>query len=224
MKLIFCNIAWLNYYKGIYPGVDDPISSGSGTSASKNKDVCEKYNFEKVMLNFSDGSFEDGEYCLGFVETKASNRKKNQLHIEKIEGCEDYKDKDMVEDVLVIYCAKHPAHGFTSIVGWYKHATVYRYYQEAEFRSGDEIYIQEYNAIAKAENCILLPRRERSNRARWYVPRKQKGVAYGFGQGNVWFAQKEEDNEYLNAYLDRIIQQIEEYEDENWLERYPAIS
>lgn len=26
------------------------------------------------------------------------------------------------EDVLVVYCAKHSAHNFTTIVGWYKHA------------------------------------------------------------------------------------------------------
>ena len=25
MKLLFCNIAWLDYYKGIYEGVDMPV-------------------------------------------------------------------------------------------------------------------------------------------------------------------------------------------------------
>ncbi len=35
--------------------------------------------------------------------------------------------------MLVVYCAKHPAHKFTTVVGWYKHATVFRHYQEAVF-------------------------------------------------------------------------------------------
>ena len=70
------------------------------------------------------------------------------------------KNEECVDDVLVIYCAKHPTYNFTTVVGWYNHADVYRHYQNVEF-NGD--YVQSYNAIAKAKDCVLLPVGERSN-------------------------------------------------------------
>ena len=67
----------------------------------------------------------EGLYCLGFFETKSHNGKDvNQMRIENIAGCELLKKEESVDDVLVVYCAKHPAHKFTTVVGWYKHATV----------------------------------------------------------------------------------------------------
>ena len=89
------------------------------------------------------------------------------------------------------------------------------------FPSDDEegYYDQAYNAIAKKEDCVLLPRPVRRKANKWKVPRKSKGVAYGFGQSNVWFAQGKEDNEYLRNFLNRIVNQIEEYDGENWLDK-----
>ncbi|MDI9487898.1 MAG: hypothetical protein QM222_00985 [Bacillota bacterium] len=219
MKLLFCNIAWLDYYKGIYEGVDMPV--GGGDYFKQTGDALEKYNFEAVEI---EGGTEP--YCLGFVETQNLKVKNKQLHIEKIKGCEEYNSKESVEDVLVIYCAKHPAHNFITVVGWYKYATVYRYYQQMEFPShipdDDNLYIQDYNAIALAKNCVLLPRRERSLYNKWSVPKKTSGAAFGFGQSNLWFAQ--EDNEYVKAYLDKLIKQIKEYDGDNWLYEYPDIN
>lgn len=223
MKLLFCNILWLDYYKGVFEKIDIPQG---GKNSAKTKDALEKYNFEKVHLDFPDGSAESGEYCLGYVEIKQTKSSKNQLHIEKIDGCEEYTKENQVEDVLVVYCAKHPAYGFTTVVGWYNHATVFRNYQEINFTSGDsgeDIYVQKYNAIAKAEDCLLLPHKERSKKSRWSVPRKQHGAAYGFDQSNVWIPQKKDNNQYQNEFIDRIVKQIQEYDEENWLEKYPEI-
>ena len=132
---------------------------------------------------------------------------------------------DIVEDVLVIYCAKHPAHNFTTVVGWYNHATVYRYYQQMHFPSDNpedtELFVQNYNSIAKAKDCILLPRRERSLFNKWSVPRRNSGAAYGFGQSNIWFAQ--EDSELLKKYIDQLLKQIKEYGGDNWLYEYPIL-
>ena len=222
MRLLFCNITWLDYYKGVIPGVDIP--KGNADYVKKGKDALEQYNFERVALNFYEGPFESGEYCLGYVDIKPIKVNKNQIMLEKLEGCDTYQDQDYAEDVLVIYCANHPAHNFTTVVGWYKHATVYRNYQEVEFpasEEGDSVYVQAYNAIAKADDCVLLPRRERSNKPKWSVPKKQSGTSYGFGSSSIWFAKKEEDNTYLDTYLDRIVKQIEEYDGENWLDQYP---
>ena len=85
----------------------------------------------------------DRRYCVGFFETKSHNGKDvNQMRIENISGCELLKKEESVDDVLVVYCAKHPAHKFTTVVGWYKHATVFRHYQEAVFAPEDYTILQ----------------------------------------------------------------------------------
>ena len=218
-------------YKGIVPGKDEPKNGGSYVKDTK--DAHEKYNFKPELLKLK--GFPEGEYCLGFVETKSTSAgKRNQLNIEKIEGCSDLKNDTEVDDVLVVYCALYPD-SFdkeTYVVGWYKHATVYRRYEKLEFdteasdnersdneSAADEKYIQLYNAIALKEDCVLLPRSQR-RKTFWRVPRKKKGVAFGFGQSNVWFARGEDDNKYLSDFLDRLENQIETYDGENWIDRY----
>ncbi len=220
MRVLFCNIAWMNYYKGNRDGKDTP--KGGGSYVLKNNDAHEKYNFESVHLTEETG-YSEGDYCLGFVETKSTNGEtRNQLNIEKIEGCQMCKNDTEVDDVLVVYCALYPYADAkeTFVVGWYKHATVYRNYETLEFASEipEEAYYQEYNAIAKKENCVLLPSGQRRRSNLWKIPRKTKGISYGFGQANVWFAQNQEGNENLNNFLDRIYKQIETYEGENWID------
>jgi hypothetical protein len=217
VKILFCNIAWMDYYKGIVKGIDEPRNGGS--YVTENGDAHEAYNFASVFLGENVG-YPDGEYCLGFVETKSTNiNTRNQLNIEKIDGCELCKKENEVEDVLVIYCAKYPDSMVqeTYVVGWYRHATVYRYYETLEFSDGnDGVFYQDYNAIARKENCVLLPRSVRRKSNIWRVPRKSSGVSYGFGQANVWFASGRSENNNLDAFLDRIVKQIEEYEGDNW--------
>ena len=218
MRILFCNIAWMKYYKGHIDGKDVPQAGGSYVTV--NKDAHEKFNFQSEWLVDSKGC--EAEYCIGFVETKSkSSDKANQLHIEKIDGCELLNNEEEVDDVLVVYCAKHPAHNFTTIVGWYKHATVFRNYQCIEFNEeGQESYFQYYNAIAKKEDCVLLPTSARSRKVIWSVPRKMNGASYGFGRSNVWFASGAYENEYLREFLHRIEKQIEEYDGENWLDKF----
>lgn len=219
MRILFCNIAWMDYYKGIIPGKDEP--RGGGSYVSKNADAHEKYNFEAVELN-EDSGYSKGEYCLGFVETKSTNGKtSNQLNIEKIDGCRLCKNDEKIDDVLVVYCALYPdsLKKETYVVGWYQHATVYRNYQVMRFSGseGNEYYDQYYNIIAKKENCVLLPRSIRRKANAWRVPRKSKGVSYGFGQANVWFAQGSHENIFLRQYLDKMTNQINEYHGDNWV-------
>lgn len=92
----------MDYYKGIVPGKDEPKNGGSYVKDTK--DAHEKYNFKPEHLKLK--GFPEGEYCLGFVETKSTSAgKRNQLNIEKIEGCCDLKGDTEVDDVLVVYCA-----------------------------------------------------------------------------------------------------------------------
>ena len=59
----------------------------------------------------------EGLYCLGFFETKSHNGKDvNQMRIENIAGCELLKKEESVDDVLVVYCAKHPARLQTRLI------------------------------------------------------------------------------------------------------------
>ena len=208
MRLLFCNIAWMKYYKGIIPGVDEPY--GGGSFVLENKDAHEKYNFDPVHVCFEDG--EEKDVCFGFTETKtARSGKRQDLHIEKIEGCEACTKEACIEDVTVIYCAARPYQNFTSVVGWYKHANVYRQYQELVLPQPDgSNYYQYYNAEALKENCVLLPKDERRI-TQWNVPRRQKGAAFGFGQANVWFAEGRRENKLLDEFIRKTIDKIENY-------------
>lgn len=133
MRILFCNIAWMKEYRGNEDGKDIPLNGGS--YVDETGDAHEKYNFTPVNMEGREGL-----YCLGFFETKSHNGKDvNQMRIENIAGCELLKKEESVDDVLVVYCAKHPAHKFTTVVGWYKHATVYRHYQEAVFAPEDTL-------------------------------------------------------------------------------------
>ena len=222
MRILFCNIAWMNYYKGIVWGKDEPQNGGS--YVKETLDAHEKYNFEAIPLTGESG-YPKGEYCLGFVETKSTNKEtRNQLRIEKIYDCEGMNEETSVDDVLVVYCALYPdaIEKETYAVGWYKHATVYRNCKVMRFSSDaeEEHYDQAYNAIAKKEDCVLLPRGARRKANTWKVPRKSKGVAYGFGQSNVWYAQGREQHNLLDQFLNRIVSQIENYDGENWIDKY----
>ena len=217
MRILFCNIAWMDYYKGIILGKDEPKNGGS--YVAKYNDAGEQYNFQPVSLTNDNSEYPDGDYCLGFVMTKSTNgQDDNQLNIDKIEGCNALKNETEANDVLVIYCAKYPdsSTNETYVVGWFRHATVYRDYQYIDLSDG---YSRYYNAIAKKEDCVLLPRPIRRKSNRWWIPRKRVGTSYGFGQSNVWFAQKSEDNPALKQFLNNIIKQIELYSDENWVDK-----
>ena len=75
-----------------------------------------------------------------------------------------------------------------------------------------------YNAIANSSDCVLLPAGIRSRKVQWEVPRKSNGWAYGFGRANVWYASEEDSR--LQDYLTRLVKQIDEYDGENWIDKY----
>lgn len=204
MKIVFFKIAWMREYRGNKDGGDEPIYSGMKNM--KIEDVHEKYNFTPVRIN-------DEDFCLGFFETKNYRKKVgNQLHIERIQGSELSHREDFLEDVLVVYCANQATYGYTTVVGWYKHATVFRYYQTMDF---EERGIQKYNAIARACDCVLLPVKLRSEINVWQVPNTKRGWPFGFGRADVWYAS--EDDGKLTEYLNRLSSQIENYSGENWI-------
>ncbi len=97
MRILFCKIASMKYYKGVQEGIDEPHNGGS--YVAENGRGMEERNFLSVF-----DRFEKETYCRGFVETKSTVKdRKNELHIENIRGCELLKKEDTVEDVLVVW-------------------------------------------------------------------------------------------------------------------------
>ena len=87
-SLVFCKISSMKYYKGASRN-DIPYNGGS--FVKENGYGHEEYNFlvRDIPADWIDdsGTVTEGEYCLGFVETKSTNSSKsNQLHVEKILG------------------------------------------------------------------------------------------------------------------------------------------
>jgi hypothetical protein len=208
MRILFCKISSMKYYKG---ACDLDVPMYGGKFVEENGYGHEEFNFLPIEM---EGIAEPE--CVGFVEPKSNRGIRNTLHIEKIEGCAAMKKEPLVDDVLVIWCAKRDR-GDVTVVGWYKHATVWRDVQDwtIMFDNGMEEE-RGYNVRAKASDCTLLPSGER-NRAIWSIPSAKYTGAYGFGQSMVWYPTEPEAENYLT----RLRKNIESYCDENWLNKWP---
>ena len=208
MRILFCKISSMKYYKG---ACDLDVPMYGGKFVEENGYGHEEFNFLPIEM---EGIAEPE--CVGFVEPKSNRGIRNTLHIEKIEGCAAMKKEPLVDDVLVIWCAKRDR-GDVTVVGWYKHATVWRDVQDwtIMFDNGMEEE-RGYNVRAKASDCTLLPSGER-NRAIWSIPSAKYTGAYGFGQSMVWYPTEPEAENYLT----RLLKNIESYRDENWLNKWP---
>jgi len=212
MKIVFCKISCMKYYKG---AVEDDLPYNGGEYVNEIGYGHEEYNFlERDMDEWEDdyGFNENGKYCLGFVETKSTrNNKNNQFHIEKIHDLVKWDDELAVSGVDVIWCATSDMNE-TSVMGWYRNANVYRWYQSFYDVNRDERY---YNVLAKSSDCVLLPREER-HVYRWNIP-VAKRRTYGFGQSMIWYASEEKAQPYLKKFYKDMC----EYDEENWLYKYP---
>lgn len=160
-KILFANVGWMMRYEG--NGTSDFIIGGGSWNA---KDKHEVFNFQNL-----------NGYCCGYVEP-AKNA--HGISIERIspEGI----GKESLKDVLVVWTAARPKRGGTVIVGWYNHATVYRYFQTSKSTKRNEY---NYYVKAKKEDCVLLNVDDRTHE----IPRSIDGVKKGLmGQSNVWYA------------------------------------
>lgn len=199
-KILFCKIVHMKYYKGKYDNdaYENDIPWGYNEFTKTTGRASEECNFLPQLA--TDGE----EYCFGTVYPKSTNGDDvNEIHIENIVGCRNLKDEDFVDDVLVVWFAPNPYPDDKAsiyVVGWYKHATVYRYYDEND---GE-------NIIALAKDCVLLS--DKGERRRWGLPK-----SFNFGQPTVRYP-KPEDKEYVSRLIDR----INSYSGENWLYKYPS--
>ena len=110
MRIIFCNITWLKNYIGVND--DDKFGKTGGGYVGENNEANESYNFQDY-----------NDKCYGYVSNRGGS-----LHLERFEKAT--VNDDSVDNVLVIWVAKHFKTGKNVIVGWYKNATLYKYSQE----------------------------------------------------------------------------------------------
>ena len=192
MRVIFCNITYLKFYDGRIAGEYTPKTGGRWVS--ENEDAHEKWNF----LNM------DG-YCYGYVQGNSE-----QMHIEKLDKV--YKQQDEAEDITVVWCSSHPTRG-TVVVGWYEHATVYRYLQEMITTPLTGID-RAYWFKTKAEDAYLLPE---ENRIMEIGRAAKTGTGTGFGQMNYWYA----DSTYARK---NVIPKVMEFIENNRDKRVNALT
>ena len=204
--VVFVRVADMKYYQGI-TDQDVPVNGGSYVMDTGLAHEC--YNFQPVV---QDG--EDHEKCLGFF-MMIGGKGVEQLHIEKMPGCEALKPEDAAYGVAVLFVSKALSSKTMRVVGFYKDAVAYRYPQYMEFSGG---YCQQYQFEAKKENCVVLPYSERFSDPKWYVPSStSKYSDFGFGRSHAWFAGSKGASEKECDYVERMLTAIENYQGENWM-------
>ncbi len=151
----------MKYYKGV---TEDDKIIGGGRYVDENGYGNEVCNFLPV----------DG-IVYGFVRPTRGS----QIHIESIPsiGNKEYKEKQSIEDVTVVWTAKRPIVGQV-VVGWYRNATVYRRYQKfpdldiPPIHAGN--HIDGYWIKTRENDAILFPVDERETK----IPHRQSNVRY----------------------------------------------
>lgn len=114
-----------------------------------------------------------------------------QINIDRLNG----QGLDAIEGVLVVWTATRPRGG-TVVVGWYKDATVHRFYQKFEnapvLHRENRLY--GFRIKAQLSDVTLLPLDQRTVD----IPRRVKG---GMGQSNVWFAAAPESRHIVEKVI-----------------------
>ncbi len=160
--MIFFNIGWMDYYKGMEG--DDIVGGGS---------FVEQEHYGHEIFNF----LPENGYMYGYVQPVH-----NTINIERIGAS---SKEEFIENVLSVWIAKG-ASGGTYIIGWYDNATIFRNLQKKPSSETIRILNNEvfgYYAKAKEKDCTLLLSNKRSLK----IPRGKGGI----GQSNVWYADKE---------------------------------
>ncbi len=191
VKILFCNIGWMEKYEGEGVNGDHIKDGGSYNDKKPGFEVC---NFSKIR-----------GYVCGYVRTHGDDEDKipkgSPIKLERITARK--KEGESISGVTVVWTAKHPQGG-TVIIGWYNNATVYRRPKTVE----SPTKLQEYNNIsyckilASVGDEKLLPPGKR----KFHIPRRKKGF---IGQSNIWYADK--DDSEVKSFVSKVIESIKKY-------------
>lgn len=178
-RIIFCRIGWAEKYNG-----KEKLRGGG------------EYNDENIGSEYLNFKSTKGK-LYGFVQPSGGYH----IAIEKID--KEYKDKDKIDNVLVIWFAREPVTGGQYIVGWYKNATVYR-----EFQIDKRVKNRSYNIIASESLSKLLPVGDRN----FNIPLASKDK-YGPGQSNIYYADKQDKR--VKELIRKVREYIDNYDKNN---------
>lgn len=186
MPILFCNIGWMNRYQGL-SGTGERIMGG-GSFVDQNEHGHEVCNFLIC-----------GNHVYGHVES-IKGEVDLQIKIERLGA----NTADLhIDGVDVVWTATDPAVGGRRVIGWYRHATVYRYRQHFENppstqHARDEI--TSYRIVAKAQNAILLEPEERD----LVVPHGEGWM----GERQWWYA--DIDRKDVKNFVETVLELIRE--------------
>ena len=206
-RVVFCRIGWGTDYSG-----PEKLRYG-GSYVEEHETGNEVLNFRPYQILTPDpisGTEKTQDMFLGSYETKSTNGKiTNQTHIEKIRGLGALgRNDNQAEQITVIWFARSPDQSGSYIVGWYRDATVYRYYQDMYDENDD--FVRGYNISCLCRDAVLLAPEERL-REEWRIPRFRtvngQKKYFGPGQANVWYAREPEADQFIRT----ILEQIERY-------------
>lgn len=177
-KVVFCRIAWMKYYCGVAED-DKPMNGGS--YINENGDGGEVFNFSP-----------HNHICYGYVMHQGK-----EIHIERYDKIPDNHSE--IEGMTVVWVAT--GENGPRIVGWYEHATMYRFWQWMRDDSYTDYPEWDYNFTAKETDVFLIPEEKRN----FVIPRAAvSGKGRGMGQSNIWYA----DSEYAQ---EEVIPQVLAY-------------
>jgi len=173
VKAIFFNVGWMRFYRGL----DNDSIVGGGSHVDKYGEGGEIYNFlDREGITY------------GYVQPA-----RGVINIDRLGASHD---DPYIDDILVVWIATKPGAG-PRIVGWYKHATVYRKVQTLQVKDKDKYHFVHYFVKAKTKDCHWNDYDERV----FAIPRRVKG---GLGQSNVWFADSKESLKIKKEIIDYI--------------------
>lgn len=179
-NIIIFNVGWMRYYRGLE---EDEIKRG-GAYIREHGYGGEIYNF----LPFNG-------FMYGYVQPPGRKEIPYNKRIIRIERLGVSKHARSIDEILVVWVASHPDGG-SFVVGWYKHATVFRFCQK--FPDGLDRQVGEdefgFYTRAKDQDCILLPVSERTLEAPRATSIENLGKG-GIGQANIWYADSNKPND-----------------------------
>lgn len=178
-KVIFCNIAYMKYYRGV---TDEDKPSNGGKWVEENGTAYECYNF----MPFN-------HYCYGYFQHVGK-----KVDIGRVENVP--KSVDFLKDITVVWVANR------KIAGVYDHSLMYRNRESFIDKVFDPTHTEWFHWFkAPEENVYLVPHNERT----FVVPSATRlGVGKGMGQSSIWYADTDWAREnflpQVNEYLDYV--------------------
>jgi hypothetical protein len=186
-KVLFARIGYMQYYKGPVDN-ERPIGGGEWNRNNIGSEAC----------NFLDVN----GYVYGYVQPPNTD----DINLERIEP--GSREREKIDNVLVIWFASHPVDKRQVVIGWYKDATIFRSPIDIhrDFRLRKEFL---YNIKAKAKDTTLLPIDKRNFPVGHNNPKTKKGNP---GQSNVFYLLEQNGKEKNGSqWISKVLEYIENY-------------